>query len=273
MTVITLLTDFGLRDGYVGVMKGVIYSIAPDVSIADISHAISPQNVRLGALALKRTASFFPDGTVHVAVVDPGVGTARRPIAGRVGAQFFVAPDNGLATMLIRRAREIGVTVEVVHLDNPDYWLPDLSHVFHGRDIFSPVGAHLASGAPLEALGTPIDDYIMLEIPEPMHLGGGRWRGQVLEIDYFGNLSTNIERRHVNNLEPLGARIAGVEINDWVKTFGERPVGTVVCLYGTADDFVISVVNGNAARHLGVEIGEPVEVYSQIGNRERGRGD
>jgi hypothetical protein len=260
MTVISLLTDFGTRDGYVGVMKGVIYGIAPEAQIADISHAIPPQNVLLGALALKRVAPYFPDGTVHVAVVDPGVGTARRPIAGQVGAQYFVAPDNGLATPLIQRAREKGERLEVVHLDRREYWLKDVSHVFHGRDIFSPCAAHLAAGTPLRALGTPIEDYVLLELPQPQRTPQGGWQGQVVEVDFFGNLSTNIERAQVGGMEPLRVRIADVEVKHWVSTFGERPVGSLVALYGTADDLVIAVVNGNAAEQLGVGLGTAVEV-------------
>lgn len=263
MPVITLLTDFGLRDGYVGVMKGVIYGIAPEVHIADISHAIPPQDVRSGALALKRVAPFFPDGTVHVCVVDPGVGTARRPIAGQVGSQFFVAPDNGLVTLLIQRAEELGEVVKVVHLDKPEYWLGEISNVFHGRDIFSPCGAHLATGVPLIDLGTPIQDYVLLDIPQPERTPQGGWRGQVMEVDYFGNLSTNIERRHVEGLEPLSVRIGGVQIDEWVHTFGDRPVGTLISLYGTADDLIISEVNGSAAKRLNVELGETLEVNSQ----------
>jgi S-adenosylmethionine hydrolase len=263
MTVITLLTDFGLRDGYVGVMKGVIHNIAPQVQIADISHAIPPQNVALGALALKRVAPYFPDGTIHVGVVDPGVGTARRPIAGQVGSQYFVVPDNGLATMLIQRARENGEVVKVVHLEKPQYWLDEISNVFHGRDIFSPCGAHLAAGVPLEELGSPIDDYMLLDIPGPERTPQGGWRGHVLEVDFFGNLSTNIERGHVEAMEPLSVRIAGVQIDDWVNTFGERPVGSLISLYGTTDDVMISVVNGNAAERLGVGLGAEVEVLPQ----------
>lgn len=263
MTVISLLTDFGLRDGYVGVMKGVIYGIAPDVHIADISHAIPPQNVHYGALALKRVAPFFPDGTIHVGVVDPGVGTARRPIAGQVGKQYFVAPDNGLATTLIQGARSNRGAVRVVHLDKPEFWLPEISNVFHGRDIFAPSAAHLAAGITLEELGTFIEDYILLDFPQPQRTPEGGWRGQVMEVDFFGNLSTNIERQHVGGMEPLEVRIAGITIREWVNTFGERPVGSLIALYGTADDVVISVVNGNAAKQLGVGLGAEVEVLPQ----------
>ncbi len=148
MTVITLLTDFGLRDGYSGVMKGVIWKIAPQVQIADISHTIKPQNIFQGALALARTAPFFPSGTIHVAVVDPGVGTQRRPIGLRLGEYYFVGPDNGLFTLVIEHAESLGVVIQVFHLNQTTYWLPEVSRVFHGRDIFSPVAAHLARGIP-----------------------------------------------------------------------------------------------------------------------------
>ena len=173
LPILTLLTDFGLRDGYSGVLKGVIWSILPDAQVADLSHTISPQNIVEGALALARTAFFFPDGTVHVAVVDPGVGTRRRPIALRLGSHFFVGPDNGLFTLVLERAESEGWPVEAVQLDNPAYWLPEISRVFHGRDIFSPVAAHIAGGVPLEKVGSPIDDPVRLEIPRPIKIGTG----------------------------------------------------------------------------------------------------
>src|SRR4030042_2951302 len=141
MPVITLLTDFGIRDGYPGVMKGVIWKIAPDVQIADISHSIKPQNIQQGAIALARTASFFPAGTIHVAVVDPGVGTGRRPIGLHLGEHYFVGPDNGIFTLVLEHAESKQDFVAVVHLNQSNYWLPQISHVFHGRDIFAPVAA------------------------------------------------------------------------------------------------------------------------------------
>ena len=136
---ITLLTDFGTTEGEHTVMKGVIWSIVPGNPIADLSHLIPPQDIRAAALVLERTAHYFPPETVHVIVVDPGVGTERRPIAGRAGEQFFVAPDNGVVTPLIERAENAGEPVEVVHLDKPEYWLKNISSIFHGRDIFAPV--------------------------------------------------------------------------------------------------------------------------------------
>src|SRR5689334_23321291 len=141
MPVISLTTDFGLRNEFVGIMKGVIYTICPSASLVDLTHMIAPQNVHEGSLALARAYSFFPKGTIHLYVVDPGVGTARRALAGRIGDHFFVGPDNGLLTPIIEEA-ELGVLpVEFVHLESSKYWLPKISRTFHGRDIFAPVAA------------------------------------------------------------------------------------------------------------------------------------
>ena len=261
MTVITLLTDFGLRDGYPGVMKGVIWKIAPDVQIADITHTIQPQNIFQGALALARTAPFFPPGTIHVAVVDPGVGTHRRPLALHLGAHYFVGPDNGLFTLVLEQAATRGEVIQVIHLDQNSYWLPDVSRVFHGRDIFAPVAAHLARGVALDNMGTLIHDPIRLEIPHPESIPEGGWRGQVIEIDTFGNLSTDLDRSLLSPLGEIQVCIADRQIHGLVNTFGDRTPGTLIALYGTAHDLVISVVNGNAAETLNVTIGEVVDVY------------
>jgi len=148
--IITLTTDFGLRDGYPGVMKGVILRITPDTHIIDISHFVRPQNILEGSLILNRTYPFFPDGTVHILVIDPGVGTSRRPIAAHLGNQYYVCPDNGLLTGPLVEAEKEGQFIEIVHLNQPKYWLREVSHVFHGRDVFAPVAAHIAAGVPLQ---------------------------------------------------------------------------------------------------------------------------
>jgi S-adenosylmethionine hydrolase len=267
MTVITLLTDFGLRDGYPGVMKGVIWKIAPDVQIADISHSIKPQNILQGALALARTSPFFPPGTIHLAVVDPGVGTQRRPIGLHLGEHYFVGPDNGLFTLVLEQAQARQALVQIVHLDQSKYWLPEISRVFHGRDIFAPSAAHLALGIKLEDLGTPIHDPIRLQILRPDPIQGGGWRGQVIEIDSFGNLSTNIERSHLLPLGEVFVQIAGQRINGLVNTFGDRPKGTLIALYGTAHDLMISIVNGDAAHTLNVSVGDVVDIYPLVKDR------
>jgi S-adenosyl-L-methionine hydrolase (adenosine-forming) len=259
MSIITLITDFGLKDGNVGVMKGVIWKIAPEVQIADLSHLIAPQAVQEGALILSRSAPYFPPGTIHVAVVDPGVGTTRRPIAARLGGQFFVLPDNGLITLLLEQAETASDIVEFVHLDRPEYWLSIVSNVFHGRDIFAPCAAHLANGALLTELGTPIHNPQRLKFPIPTQIDHGLL-GEVIHIDYFGNLSTSIRRQHLGEPAALSVRLAGVEILGLVQTFGERPPGELVALYGSTGYLIVSVVNGSAAQRLGVKVGDPVEV-------------
>jgi S-adenosylmethionine hydrolase len=259
MTIITLMTDFGIKDGNVGVMKGVIWGIAPDAQIVDVSHHISAQDVLEGAFILGRSAPYFPPGAIHVGVVDPGVGTKRRPIAARLGAQFFVGPDNGLCTILIERAEQEGSPVAVYHLDNPAYWLPEVSNVFHGRDIFSPAAAHLARGVDLPALGTPIADPVRLELPAPQRQGAV-WKGQVIHIDHFGNIATNIRREHLAEPGPLSVRLCGTEVLGLVRTFGDRQPGELVALYGSTGNLIVSVVNGDAAGRLRAKRGDPVEV-------------
>lgn len=261
MKIVSLMTDFGLKDGNVGVMKGVIMGIAPDVTIVDLSHHITPQNVPEAALILKRSIPYFPPGTIHVVVVDPGVGTARRPLAASLGDQRIVGPDNGLITMALKQAQEMGLPVKMVHTDNPEYWLPEVSHVFHGRDIFAPVAAHLANDVPLQALGQPIHDPVLLNLPQPERTEKG-WRGEVIHIDHFGNLSSNIRIEHLGKPARFTTQLRKTTITGMVQTFGERPTGDLVVLYGSTGNLIISVVNGNAAQRLGAKVGDPVEVIN-----------
>jgi S-adenosylmethionine hydrolase len=260
MTVITLLTDFGTRDGYAGMMKGVIWKIAPDVQIADITHSVKAQDIQQAAYILARTVPFFPPGTIHVAVIDPGVGTHRRPIGLQLGSQYFIGPDNGLFTLVLKQAETSQDQIKVVHLDREQYWLPEISRVFHGRDIFAPSAAYLAKGIKLEQIGTIIDDPIRLVIPHIEHLSGGGIRGQVIEVDNFGNLSTNIDQSQLLGMGEVWVFIAGRRIDQIVNTFGDHPIGTLVSLFGTSHDLIISIVNGNAAEHLHVDVGEVVDV-------------
>lgn len=259
MCLITLTTDFGLKDGNVGVMKGVIWGIAPQVQMTDLSHLIPPQDIHQAALILSRSAPYFPAGTIHLVVVDPGVGTARRPMAARLGDQFFVGPDNGVFTLMIERAQKKGETTCFVHLTRPQYWLPEVSHVFHGRDIFAPVAAHLALGVEIQALGSVFDDPVKLVFPEPKRRARG-WLGEIIHIDHFGNLSTNLRREHLGDLANVVVRLKGLEIHGLVRTFGERQPGDLVALYGSTGNLIICEVNGNAFRRLGVQVGEPCEV-------------
>lgn len=259
MKLITLMTDFGLRDGYVGVMKGVIYRIAPDTQITDITHTIRPQAVREGAIIWNRSYPYFPEGTVHVGVVDPGVGTSRRPLAARIGSSYYICPDNGLLSLILEAAEAAGAETEFVHLNQPRFWLPQISNVFHGRDIFAPVAAHLVAGVPLGELGQPINDPVRFQLPEPQPIPGG-WRGEVLEIDHFGNLGINLGSQYLKGAEAARVRIAGREIQGISRTFGDRAPGELLALIDSSGKLAISVVNGDAAREIGVSVGELVEV-------------
>lgn len=259
MSIVTLTTDFGLKDGNVGVMKGVIWNIAPQVQFADLSHQISPQNIAEAALVLGRAAPFFPPGSIHLVVVDPGVGTQRRPIAALVGKHFFVAPDNGVITPFVERAESEGKTVQIVHLNKPKYWLTRVSYVFHGRDIFAPVVGHLAAGVSLEELGAPIHDPVRLQLPQPKAVPNG-WLGEIIHIDHFGNIASNIMRAHLGESPAATIHICGVNIHGMVNTFGERPPGELIAIYGSSGNLIVSVVNGNAAQKLNARIGDPIEV-------------
>ncbi len=259
MTVISLLTDFGNKDGFVGVMKGVIWGIAPQAQIADISHEVAPQNVLQGAILLEKSYRYFPAGSVHVAVIDPGVGTARRAIAARIGEHYFVAPDNGLLTAVLQDAETRGELVDIVQLDQPQFWLPDISRSFHGRDIFAPVGAHLAQGTPLNKIGSPAGEVILLDMPQPQDVENG-WEAQVILVDVFGNLITNLSEdllagRQVATVACRGKIVQGVQ-----NTFGEAQVGDLIAMLDSSGRLSLCVVNGSAAESLRAAVGDPVTV-------------
>ncbi len=262
MTTISLMTDFGIKDGNVGVMKGVIWGICPEAHIADLSHMVGPQNIQEAALILFRSTPYFPKGTVHVVVVDPGVGTARRPMAARIGDSFYVGPDNGIITLLLERAEKEPQPCEFVELADPKYRLPVVSHVFHGRDIFAPAAGHLANGVSMQQFGPAFSDPVRLNLPKPVRTSSG-WRGEVIHIDHFGNVASDIR---IEDMQPalagkerIRVRLGGVEIKGLVDTFGQRPVGELVALFGSTGNLIVSVVNGNAAQKLGVKVGDPFE--------------
>jgi S-adenosylmethionine hydrolase len=263
MTVITLMTDFGIKDGNVGVMKGVIWGICPTAQISDLSHLIQAQNIREAGYILARSVPYFPKGSIHVVVVDPGVGTERRPMAAQIGDWFYVGPDNGTITGWLERATQENWQTDFIELNRPQYWLQDVSHVFHGRDIFSPVAAHLANGVPLRELGSPFRDPVRLELSKPEKTNQG-WQGEVIHIDHFGNVSTNIRMENLgdalNEKETMSVHLNGIEIKGMVNTFGERSVGELVALIGSTGNLGIAVVNGSAQQRLGTKVGDAVEV-------------
>jgi hypothetical protein len=180
-------------------------------------------------------------------------------MAARLGGQYYVGPDNGTLTLLLDRYASLGAETVFYHLDRPNYWLPEISHVFHGRDIFAPTAAHLAAGVPIWQLGTRFEDPVRLDLPRPERTAHGL-RGQIIHIDHFGNLASNIRVEHFQPLPGVTVSLAGVVINDLVATFGERPPGSLVALFGSTGNLIVSVVNGSAAERLQARAGDSIEV-------------
>jgi S-adenosylmethionine hydrolase len=262
--VITLTTDFGWVDGFVGTMKGVILSINPEVTLVDITHGIAPQNLEQGAFLFAQSARYFPAESIHVVVVDPGVGSARRPIALQVGETVFVAPDNGILTQAIAQSQSVlrDERVRAVHLNQSQYWLPRVSNTFHGRDLFAPVAAHLSLGVPLEALGNSIDDWVRLPVCAAAFRAGDQLDGRVLHIDRFGNLITNIDAEALVGMDRtrINVRIAGRQVHGLKGTYADASSGQMVALIGSGGQLEVALRDGNAAAALGVHIGDDVFV-------------
>jgi len=252
--VITLMTDFGTADGYVGTMHGVILKICPEAHIVDVSHEIAPQDLRQAAYVLYTAYPYFPDGTVHVIVVDPGVGSERRAIALRTERAAFVAPDNGVLSYVAARED----VLEIVGLTNPRYWLSEVSMTFHGRDIFSPVGAHLACGVPLSNVGSPLSEIITFDLMKPGTEADGAIHGHVLHVDHFGNIITDIRAETLEGMYDARVEIAGRSINGISATYAVADVGDLVALIGSEGHLEIAVRDGNAGAALGAVAGDEV---------------
>jgi S-adenosyl-L-methionine hydrolase (adenosine-forming) len=260
--IITLLTDFGLSDPYVGIMKGVILSIHPEARLVDISHEICPGAVRQAASLLEEACPFFPPGTIHLTVVDPGVGSGRRPIGLKARDQLFVGPDNGVFSALLS-ARD---RYSVVHLTEKRFFLSALSHTFHGRDIFAPVAAHLAKGVDLLGMGPPVNDPVCIDLPTVM-INEQHLRGEVIRVDRFGNLITNIPA-HTFESWMAGNRVlvtvGRLSLETIGRTFSDVAQGRAVALVGSSGHLEITINLGRASDRLGVSgnrvIGTKVEV-------------
>ncbi|MEA2001188.1 MAG: SAM-dependent chlorinase/fluorinase [Actinomycetota bacterium] len=253
MAFITLTTDFGTRQGSHTVMHGVIYSIAPDAVITDLSHEVAPQDVREATFVVNNSVFFFPPGTVHVVVVDPGVGTARRAMAARIGDHYFVAPDNGVLTACLGRATAEGWPTEFVHLDKPEYWLEDVTNTFHGREVFAPAGAHLAAGVQLSDLGSSFDDPVTIPLWAAIRHTNGSVTGEVIYIDDFGNAICSILPTDIAHLPvPNGVQVelCGATITDMVKTFGdsEYDTDTLIALWDSSGYLLVSENNGTGGK-------------------------
>ncbi len=257
--VITLTTDFGTSDGFVGTMKGVILSINPQATIVDITHDIQPQNIEQAAFVLAASYKYFPPNAIHLLVVDPGVGSARRPIAIKVDETIFIAPDNGILSLAIR---DLPLAIRAVHLKDPKFWLPLVSNTFHGRDLFAPCAAHLSLGVPLKAMGEPITDWVRLARVEPSRRGDGAIVGRIVHIDRFGNVVTNIAEDFFEgmNRDRLLIELAGKKIVGLRRTYSDGASGELIALVSSGWQLEIAQREGNAARTLGVKIGDEVVV-------------
>ncbi len=258
MSIITLTTDFGNGSPYVAAMKGVILSIHRDVTLVDITHDVPAQDVRHAAVVLDSVCPRFPEGTIHVAVVDPGVGTDRAIVYARMGGQHYVAPDNGLLSRLAERCRPEAL----IRLTNREFWLPEVSNTFHGRDIMAPVAAHLARGVPPEQLGRPHDGLVAIQWLR-VHRDERRIEGAVEQIDSYGNLITNITADMFEG-RPTDERACIIcniyETFGVYRTYAEQPPGTLVAVIGSGGRLELAVVDDNAALRLGIESGAKVIV-------------
>jgi S-adenosyl-L-methionine hydrolase (adenosine-forming) len=252
MTIITMTTDFGLADGYVGIMKGVILDIAPHARLVDLSHEIAPQDVQHAAYVLRRATPYFPRGAIHLAVVDPGVGSTRRPLLVMTARAAFVGPDNGLFTAALDDPGAAAWT-----LDKPEFWLPQRSATFHGRDVFAPVAAHLAMGRTAQELGSLIDDAVRLPALLPERIGTTRVRGHVIHVDRFGNLISSIPATWVSEGQ-WSCSIAGRTIERISRTYADAAPGALLALVGSGGTVEIAVRDGSAAQTLGTARGASV---------------
>ena len=254
---ITLTTDFGHKDAFVGTMKGVLLSVNPKVGIVDLSHSIPPQDIMAGALVLSGAVPYFPAGTIHVAVVDPGVGSERRPLLIQSDREFFVGPDNGIFSLVMKGKKP----KQIVELSKDTYHLKLTSSTFHGRDIFAPVAAQLSLGLSPKKLGNPVEDFVRLHWPE-VTTKERSIQGEVIYVDGFGNLITNIQQ---DTLAPfprnkLSTNIGQLQIQGLSASYAAVREGDVVAVMNSWRFLEIAVRNGSAANQTGNSVGAPVEV-------------
>jgi len=255
---ITLTTDFGSDDSYVGIMKGVIYGINPQATVVDLTHGIPPQDIVAGALTLRHSIPYFPAGTIHVAVVDPGVGSARRPVLIEAGGNFFIGPDNGIWSLALAEV----AMVRAIHLSNSEFHRKPTSATFHGRDIFAPVGAHLSLGLPVEKLGEPIDALVRLEIPA-VERHADHLSGAVIYVDRFGNLFTNIREHDLKGLptDGLTVNLGAVSIRGIKESYASAADVTLTTVINSWGCLEIAAYKDSAQRIIGGKVGDKVDVF------------
>ena len=275
--IITLTTDFGLDDAYVAAMKGVILEINPGATIIDISHSIEPQNIRQGAFVLSTAFSYFPQDSVHLVVVDPGVGSPRRAIILETDSAIFVAPDNGVLSYVIQASSTKRVSrptlmklpreLQAFEITNSKYWHHPVSSTFHGRDVFAPVAAHVSLGIPLHELGQPIASVNVFPLPRPQTAADGSFIGHILHIDHFGNLITDITSQNL----PSGGysiQVAGHKIGSLSHSYEQSP--NLLALIGSSGRLEIALKCGSAARLLGSKVGDELRITRRRAGRNRG---
>jgi S-adenosylmethionine hydrolase len=254
---VTLTTDFGLSDHYVGAMKGVIFGICPRARVVDVTHQVSPYEITEGSYVIDQAFRAFPKKTVHVVVVDPGVGTARRPILMEAAGQYFVAPDNGVLSMIyLREPHKIRL------VSNDKFFRHPVSRTFHGRDIFAPVAAHLAAGVAPARFGKLIEDYLRPVFQKPHRAGKRTWVGQILKIDHFGNIITNFHVEDFPGLEnsDVTFSVGPREVTVLARNYAETGPGEVFAIVGSSGYYEISVSQASAAKSIGCVVGGPVEL-------------
>jgi S-adenosylmethionine hydrolase len=264
MSIITLLTDFGIEDAYVGTIKGVILSVNPSAMIVDITHQIDPQDLIEAAYVIKSTYRYFPKGTVHVIVVDPGVGSDRAIVALEMMGHIFLAPDNGVLTLLMDEGRIDSIT----RVKNSHYFLEPLSQTFHGRDIFAPVGAHISKGVDLKKLGSGLDlnDLVHLSIRKPSITDEGELVGTIVSVDRFGNCITNIDLNCLEKFYKPGFEknlviaIGECEIKGLSKNYDGVGLKQPLAIIGSLGYLEIALNCGRASRHFGAQKGDPIRV-------------
>jgi S-adenosylmethionine hydrolase len=258
--IVTLMTDFGTKDGYVGAMKGVILGINPRCTVVDITHEIAPQGIFEGAFVLGNTYRSFPGGSIHLGVVDPEVGAHREALVVETEGYYFVGPDNGLFTWIYRKED----VKQVMGIRNRDFFQKPTSQTFHGRDIFAPIAAHLSLGRKPEEFGVRLDQWSEIDIPEPRVIDKG-FMGEVIHIDRFGNLITNLPRRLLEPLAgqgPLRIHIKGRRISGLKTSYAEARKGELMALFDSFDLLEISLMGDSAGEALKAGKGERIELFS-----------
>jgi S-adenosyl-L-methionine hydrolase (adenosine-forming) len=259
--IVTFTTDFGLVEHYVGAMKGVIFGINPGVQLVDITNSVQSFDILDGAFAISQAYSYFPPETVHLVIVDPGVGSSRRPILAKAGLHIFVAPDNGVLSLVYEREE----TISVRHITAEHYFRQPVSSTFHGRDIFASVAGYVSKGVELDKFGDEITDYVRFAAPRPKPAGANSWKGVVLKIDKFGNVITNISPKDIPQLFEASRTAFKItmrksEVTAFRNNYAEGTQGEIFAILGSAGFLEVSMNRGSAARTAGADKGTEVSV-------------